>query len=278
VVGRVAEERITVLPGPPSIFQSILNHADFASFPLDSLRLSVTGAAVVPVELIDRMKTQLDLDVVITAYGLTETHGTATINEQTDSIETIATTVGHPLDGLELRIVNDDGIDQPTGSPGEVLVRGFNVMSEYFNAPEATKATLDADGWLATGDVGSLDARGYLRIVDRKKDILIVGGFNVSPAEVESILLRRDDLAQVALVAVPDERLGEVGVAFAVPRPGTAPDPAEIVTWSREHMANFKAPRHVFLVDSLPTNPSGKILKPELRTRAAALVGPETTA
>ena len=272
VVARVAEERITVLPGPPSIFQSLLNHPDFASFPLDTLRLSVTGAAVVPVELIDRMKTQLELDIVITAYGLTETHGTATICEQSDSIETIATTVGHPLEGLELRIVDDDGIDQPVGSPGEVLVRGFNVMSEYFNAPEATKATVDADGWLATGDVGSLDARGYLRIVDRKKDILIVGGFNVSPAEVESIVLRRDDIAQVALVAVPDERLGEVGAAFAVPRPGTSPEPAEIIAWCRDHMANFKAPRYFFLVDSLPTNPSGKILKPELRTRAAALV------
>ena len=275
VVDRVAEERITVLPGPPSIFQSILNHADFASFPLDTLRLSITGAAVVPVELIDRMKTQLDLDVVITAYGLTETHGTATINEQSDSIETIATTVGHPLDGLELRIVDDDGIDQAVGAPGEVLVRGFNVMSEYFNAPEATKATLSADGWLATGDVGSLDERGYLRIVDRKKDILIVGGFNVSPAEVESIILRRQDIAQVAVVAVPDERLGEVGAAFAVPRPGTNPDPAEIVAWCRDHMANFKAPRFVFLVDSLPTNPSGKILKPELRARAATLVETE---
>jgi acyl-CoA synthetase (AMP-forming)/AMP-acid ligase II len=277
VVNRVAAERITVLPGPPSIFQSILNHADFASFPLDSLRLSVTGAAVVPVELIERMRTQLDLDVVLTAYGLTETHGTATICEQSDSIETIATTVGHPLDGLELRIVDDDGVDQPTGAAGEVLVRGFNVMSEYFNAPDATKATLDADGWLATGDVGSLDARGYLRIVDRKKDILIVGGFNVSPAEVESILLRREDIAQVAVVAVPDERLGEVGAAFAVPRPGTTPDPAEIIAWCRDHMANFKAPRHVFLVDSLPTNPSGKILKPELRSRAAALAGADTT-
>jgi HIP---CoA ligase len=273
VVARVAEEQITVLPGPPSIFQSILNHADFASFPLGSLRLSITGAAVVPVELIARMKSDLELDIVITAYGLTETHGTATICEQTDTIETIATTVGHPLDGLELRIVDDDGVDQPVGSPGEVLVRGFNIMSEYFNAPAATKATLDADGWLATGDVGSLDERGYLRIVDRKKDILIVGGFNVSPAEVESILLRRDDIAQVALVAVPDERLGEVGAAFAVPRPGTNPDPDEIVAWSRDHMANFKAPRYVFLVDSLPTNPSGKILKPELRTRAAALTG-----
>ncbi len=273
VVDRVAEERITVLPGPPSIFQSILTHPDFDSFPLDTLRLSVTGAAVVPVELIASMKTDLGLDSVITAYGLTETHGTVTICEQSDTIETVATTVGHPLDGLALRIVDDDGGDRPTGEPGEVLVRGFNVMSGYFNAPEATAAAVDPDGWLHTGDVGWLGEDGYLRIVDRKKDIFIVGGFNVSAAEVESIILRRDDVAEVAVVAAPDDRLGEVGAAFVVPRHGYSPDPVEVISWCREHMANFKAPRYVQLVDALPTTSTGKIQKPELRSRAAMLVG-----
>lgn len=273
VVDRVAEERITVLPGPPAIFQSLLNHPDFPRFPLDSLRLSVTGAAVVPVELIARMKADLRLDSVITAYGLTETHGTVTICEPSDSIETIATTVGHPLDGLGLRIVDDDGNDQPTGGPGEVLVRGFNVMSEYFNAPDATAAAVDPGGWLHTGDVGYLGEDGYLRIVDRKKDILIVGGFNVSAAEVESVLLRRDDIAQAAVVAAPDERMGEVGAAFVVARSGHTVDPAEVVAWCRQQMANFKAPRYVYLVDALPTNSTGKVQKPELRTRAKELVG-----
>lgn len=273
VIDRVAEERITVLPGPPSIFQSILNHPDFAAFPLDSLRLSVTGAAVVPTELIARMKSDLGLDSVITAYGLTETHGTVTICEPSDTIETIATTVGHPLDGLALQIVDDDGKDQPTGQPGEVLVQGFNVMNEYFGAPEATAAAIDDEGWLHTGDVGSLREDGYLRIVDRKKDILIVGGFNVSAAEVESIILRRDDVAQVAVVAAPDERMGEVGAAFVVPRSGHRPDPAELISWCREHMANFKAPRYVQLVEALPTTSTGKVLKPELRSRAERLIG-----
>jgi acyl-CoA synthetase (AMP-forming)/AMP-acid ligase II len=272
VVERIAEERVTVLPGPPAIFQSILNDPGFADFPLDTLRLSVTGATVVPVELIARMKSDLALDVVITAYGLTETHGTATICEQTDSIETIATTVGHPLDGLELRIVDDDGVEQATGDPGEVLIRGFNVMTEYFNAPEATATAVDPDGWLHTGDVGFVGADGYLRIVDRKKDILIVGGFNVSAAEVESIILRRDDVAQVAVVAAPDERMGEVGAAFVVARAGTAPDPSELIAWCRDQMANFKAPRYVHLVESLPMTSTGKILKPELRARAAELL------
>jgi acyl-CoA synthetase (AMP-forming)/AMP-acid ligase II len=271
VVERVAEEQITVLPGPPSIFQSILTHPDLTSFAIDSLRLSVTGAAVVPVELIARMKSDLRLDSVITAYGLTETHGTVTICEQSDTIETIATTVGHPLDGLTLRIVDDGGADQPTGQPGEVLVRGFNLMTEYFNAPEATAAAVDPGGWLHTGDVGYLGEDGYLRIVDRKKDIFIVGGFNVSAAEVESIILRRDDVAHVAVVAAPDERMGEVGAAFVVPRPGANPDPAEIIAWCREHMANFKAPRYIHLVDALPTTSTGKVRKPELRSRAETL-------
>jgi len=213
---------------------------------------------------------------VITAYGLTETHGTATICEQSDTIETIATTVGHPLVGLSLRIVDDEGKDQPGGEPGEVLIKGFNVMTEYFNAPEATAAALDPEGWLRTGDVGFLGDDGYLRIVDRIKDILIVGGFNVSASEVESVMLRRDDITQVAVVAAPDDRLGEVGAAFIVPRPGLRPDPDEVISWCREHMANFKAPRSVHLVDALPITSTGKVQKPELRRRAAKLLGGET--
>jgi HIP---CoA ligase len=276
VVERIAGERITVLPGPPSIFQSLLNHPDFASFPLESLRLSVTGAAVVPVELIARMRDDLGLESVITAYGLTETHGTVTICEQTDSVETIATTVGHPLDGLELRVVDDDGADVPVGDAGEVLVRGFNLMSGYFHAPEATAMAIDGDGWLHTGDVGILRPDGYLRIVDRKKDIIIVGGFNVSPAEVESVILRRDDIAQVAVVGVPDERLGEVGTAFVVARGGATLDLEGLGLWCREHMANYKVPRYFHALDQLPTNPSGKILKPELRTKASALLDRST--
>jgi len=199
VVARVRDEAITILPGPPSVFQLILAHPDVATFPLGTLRMSVTGAAVVPVELISAIRSVLHLETVVTAYGLTETHGTATICEQDDPVETIATTVGHPLDGLELRILNDDGNDVVAGTLGEVVIRGFNVMSGYFNAPEATAAGI-VDGWLHTGDIGAVRSDGYLRIVDRKKDIVIVGGFNVSPAEVEAAMLHRPEVAQVAVV------------------------------------------------------------------------------
>jgi acyl-CoA synthetase (AMP-forming)/AMP-acid ligase II len=271
VAERVSQERITVLPGPPSIFQSLLSHSDFASFDLHTLRLSVTGAAVVPVELIGRMREQLRLDSVITAYGLTETHGTATICEQSDSIETIATTVGHALAGLELRIVGEDGNDVAVGTQGEVLVRGFNLMSGYFRSPEATATTIDSEGWLHTGDVGILTPKNYLSIIDRKKDIIIVGGFNVSPAEVESIILRRSDVAQVAVIGLTDDRLGEVGVAFVVANPETTVDKDELLSWCRDHMANYKVPRFAEIIDRLPMNPSGKVRKPELRNLATEL-------
>jgi len=270
VMERVAAERITFLPGPPSVFQSILNHPDLDRFDVSSLRLSVTGAATVPVELIERMRLELGLESVVTAYGLTETHGTVTACLGTDPAETIATTVGRPLDGLELRVVDDGGRDVGAGATGEVWVRGFNVTEGYFSDPEATAEAL-TDGWLHTGDVGFVGDDGYLRLVDRKKDLVIVGGFNVAPAEVERVLLRRDDVAQVAVVAAPDQRLGEVCAAFVVARPGTEPEPDELRAWCRDRLANYKVPRHVVIVGSLPVNASGKVQKTALREQARRL-------
>jgi HIP---CoA ligase len=265
VVARIREERITVLPGPPSVFQSILTHPNFESFPLETLRLSVTGAAVIPVALIEEMRDRLGPESVVTAYGLTETHGTATICEQSDPMATIATTVGHPLDGLELRIVDDEGAEQPPEGAGEVLVRGFNLMTEYFGDADATRQAIDSGGWLHTGDVGFVGTDGYLRIIDRKKDIVIVGGFNVSSAEVEAMVRQHPDIAQVAVVAAPDTRLGEVTAGFVVPRASRQVDAVELMEWCRDRMANFKVPRHVEVVTALPLNASGKVLKRELR-------------
>lgn len=265
----VAEERISVLPGPPSIFQSILSHPSLAAFDISSLRLSVTGAAVVPVQLIERMRAELQLSVV-TAYGLTETHGTATACWGSDSAETIATTVGLPLEGLDIRIVDDEGRDLPVGGSGEILVRGFNVTAGYVGDLEATSAAI-VDGWLRTGDIGYLREDGYLSLVDRKKDIYIVGGFNVSSAEIEAMILRCDDVAQVAVVGAPDERLGEVGAAFVVERSGHSVDTDALIEWCREHMANYKVPRHIYIVESLPVNASGKIQKVLLREQARSL-------
>jgi len=164
-------------------------------------------------------------------------------------------------------IVDDDGAPVATGGLGEIVIRGYNVMRGYLDDPAATAETIDAAGWLRTGDIGALDDRGNLRITDRKKDMFIVGGFNAYPAEIEATLVRHPAVAHVAVVGAPDDRLGEVGVAFVVPRPGVTVTADDLISWSRDRMANFKVPRRIILVDALPQNASGKVLKGELRAR-----------
>lgn len=251
----VAEHRITVLPGPPTIYQTLLDHPKRAEYDLSSLRFAVTGAATVPVVLIERMQTELDIDIVLTAYGLTESNGFGTMCRADDDAVTVATTCGRPIADFELRI----------GDQGEVLLRGPNVMLGYLDDPEATAATIDADGWLHTGDIGKLDAAGNLQITDRLKDMYICGGFNVYPAEVEQVLARLDGVLDAAVIGVPDERLGEVGRAFLVTRPGFDLDERAVIAYTREHLANFKTPRSVRFVDTLPRNAGGKVVKPLLR-------------
>jgi acyl-CoA synthetase (AMP-forming)/AMP-acid ligase II len=271
VMGLVAAERISMLPGPPALYQSLLN-ADLSGYDAASLRLAVTGAASVPVDLVRRMREELGFASVVTAYGLTETTGTVSTCRHDDPIEVIATTSGRPIAGVEVRVVGRDSADAPTGEPGEVWVRGYNVMRCYFDAPEATAEAFAPDGWLRTGDIGIVDAGGNLRITDRIKDMFIVGGFNAYPAEIESMISRHPDVAQVSVVGAPDQRLGEVGFAYVVPRPGGALTAAGLIAWCRGQMANFKVPRHVEFVTALPLNPSGKVVKFELRERARKVV------
>ena len=256
----VQEQRITVLPGPPTIYQTLLDHPSRKDFDLSSLRFAVTGAAIVPVVLIERMQSELDFDIVLTAYGLTEASGFGTMCRPDDDPVTVATTCGRPIADFELRIdsPDDDGA-------GEVLLRGPNVMLGYLDDPTATAATIDGDGWLHTGDVGTVDDSGNLRITDRLKDMYICGGFNVYPAEVEQTLARLDGVADVAVIGVPDDRLGEVGRAFIVPRPGAQLDEETVITYTRKHLANFKTPRSVVFLDKLPRNAGGKVVKPTLR-------------
>jgi acyl-CoA synthetase (AMP-forming)/AMP-acid ligase II len=267
VLVRIAEERVTVLPGPPTLYRSVLDHPDRDRYDLSSLRVAVTGAADIPVELIRRVHAELPFSIVITGYGLTE-GGTATATSPDDGPETIATTVGRPRPGFELRVVDGEGADVPQGQPGEVLLRGPSVMSAYLDDPEATAEAFTADGWLRTGDLGVLDDAGCLRIVGRSKDMFIVGGFNAYPAEIENLLLRHPAIAQAVVIGVPDARLGEVGMAFVVARPGVAMGGDEVIAWARAHMANYKVPRIVELVDELPLNATGKVMKDLLRKRA----------
>jgi acyl-CoA synthetase (AMP-forming)/AMP-acid ligase II len=191
-----------------------------------------------------------------------------------DDPETIATTSGRAIPDVEVLCVDESGREVPRGEPGEVVVRGYNVMQGYFDDPEETRKAIDAAGWLHTGDVGVMDARGYLRITDRIKDMFIVGGFNCYPAEIENQIYGLPGVAQVAVVGIPDARLGEVGMAFIVPAPGAGLTPESVIAFCRENMANYKVPRRVEIVDVLPTNASGKIMRFALREGASATGSP----
>jgi len=267
VMQRVEEERITMLPGPPAIFQTMLHHPDLEQFDLTTLRLSVTGAAPIPTQMIVDMRERLGFENVVTGYGLTEAHGIATMCRHDDDPETIAQTDGRPIPGVEIRLVTPAGDEAALGEPGEVLVKGFNLMKGYLDDPESTAEAIDEHGWLHTGDVGVLDAGGNLTITDRIKDMFIVGGFNAYPAEIEEIMAGHDLVDQVAVVGVPHERLGEVGMAFVVGDPQRL-DPNALLAWCRENMANYKVPRYVEIVDALPLNAVGKVVKYQLRERA----------
>ena len=251
----IRDERATVLPGAPTIFQTLLDEPARSEYDLSSLRLAVTGASVVPVVLVERMQSDLGLETVLTAYGQTETMGFITTCRPSDDDVTVATTCGRAYPGMEIRI----------GEQGEIEARGEMVMHGYLDDPENTAKTIDPDGWLHTGDVGEIDADGNLRITDRLKDMYINGGFNVYPAEIEQTLARLDGVVESAVIGVPDDRMGEVGKAFIVRREGSTLTEQDVLDFCREHLANFKRPRTVEFVASLPRNASGKALKTELR-------------
>jgi acyl-CoA synthetase (AMP-forming)/AMP-acid ligase II len=246
----VEKEKITVLPGAPTIYHELLAARGRGGHDMSSLRVAVTGAADIPVDLIRRIKEELPFQSIMTGYGLTEA-GTITASRQGDSFEDIATTVGLPCDGFEMRIADD----------GEVLARGFAVMKGYFDDPVATAEAIDADGWLHTGDLGTMDANGRLKIIGRKKDMFIVGGFNAYPAEIEGFLMQHPAVAQAAVIGVPDERVGQVGKAFIVLAAGESVSQDELIAWAKERMAGFKVPRSVKFIDALPLNATGKVQK-----------------
>nr|WBO78647.1 FadD3 family acyl-CoA ligase [Streptomyces sp. SBE_14.2] len=258
-LANLAAESVTVLPGPPTLLQCVLDHPSRRAYDLTSLRLVVTGAAVIPLRLVERLRTELGVETVLTAYGLSEATGIVTMCRRGDDPSVIASTSGRAIPGTEVRV------EAPQGTPGEVLVRGFNVMRGYYEDEAATSEALTRDGWLRTGDVGVLDEAGNLRVTDRVKDMYIVGGFNAYPAEIENLLALHPDVAEAAVIGVPDPRLGEVGKAYVVRRPGAMLTADDLMAWSRREMANYKVPRSVEFVAELPRNASGKVLKGELR-------------
>ncbi|MGW0683992.1 FadD3 family acyl-CoA ligase [Streptomyces sp. NPDC002754] len=267
----IERERVSIMLGPPTIFQDLLAAPDRAHRDTSSLRISMTGGTTIPEPLIHAMKDELSFDIVMSAYGLTEASALVTTTRLGDTPATVARGNGRQIPDVDVRIADDAGKPAPTGGTGEIQVRGYTVTSGYWDDPEATAAAIGDDGWLRTGDIGSLDDEGNLAVVDRKKDMFIVGGFNAYPAEIERLLLGYGPVAEAAVIGVPDQRLGEVGCAYLVLRPGESATASDVIAWSRANMANFKVPRDVRFVDQLPRNASRKVLKHELR---AAFPGP----
>ena len=261
----IERDRINFLPGAPTIFQMLISRKREKSFDTSSLRGGTTGAATVPPILIEQIREELGIRDIITAYGMTECVN-ITGCRPGDPVELIANTCGAAIPGNEVIIAGEDGRELPRGETGEIRVRGTGVMLGYLDDPAATAEAIDAEGWLHTGDIGTMDENGYVRITDRMKDMYISGGFNVYPAEVEKLLSAHPAIAMAAVVGVPDERMGEVGRAFVVLRNDDATSETELIAWSRDNMANYKVPRSFAFVHDLPRNASGKVLKTELRS------------
>ncbi|MEE3849658.1 AMP-binding protein [Gordonia sp. LSe1-13] len=266
LLAMIERERITVLPGPPTIFTTLINHPRRSEFDTSALRFSIAGATTVPDVLFREMREILGFDTVAQAYGLTECP-VVTLSRANEDLDHIAETTGPPVSGLEVRIAGSTGESLPPGEDGEILIRGESVMMGYFDDPEATAASIDPEGWLHTGDVGRVDQHGCVTLTGRIKDMFIVGGFNVYPAEVEQTLSTHPKIAEAAVVGVPDVRLGSVGHAFVVPVPGAEPEVVELQAFCSEHLANFKVPRGFTIGTELPRNATGKVLKDSLRAR-----------
>jgi long-chain acyl-CoA synthetase len=263
-------ERVTVFCGVPTMYWALMGHEPAPDLDLPAiaarLRLCVSGGAALPLEVLRGFEERFQAPI-LEGYGLSETSPVACFN-QLDAPRKPGT-IGTPVWGVDMRVVDEADRPLPPGQPGEVVIRGHNVMKGYFGRPEET-AEVIRDGWLHTGDVGVVDEDGYFRIVDRLKDLIIRGGFNVYPREVEEVLLTHPALAQAAVIGVPDARVGEEIVAVVTLKPGASATPESLVAWARDILAAYKYPRQFHLVERLPLNATGKVLKRELRAAVSA--------
>ena len=258
----IASKGVTVVAGVPAMFEAWLDAADVAPDTFSGVRLAVSGAAPLGAETAEAFAQQFGV-VVHEGYGLTEASPIVTTAAVSDELR--AGSIGPALPGVEVQLVDVDGTAVLPGDPGEIWVRGPNVFPGYWRADDATRTVLTPDGWLRTGDIAVADESGWLRIVDRAKDLVIVSGFNVYPAEVEDVLLAHPDVAEAAVVGEPDPRTGERILAFVVPTPGHQPDPAALSAWTARQLARYKCPRHIEIVAELPRSFVGKLLRRELR-------------
>jgi acyl-CoA synthetase (AMP-forming)/AMP-acid ligase II len=266
----VAAERPGILLGAPTMFIMMLDHPDLATTDISSVRQLLTGGAVVPPALAGRVEAEFGAPLSI-VFAQTEASPVITQTAPQDTAEDRAHTLGRPLPQTEVKIVDPaSGQTVAPGVIGELCTRGYHVMTGYFRDPDKTAAAIDADGWLHTGDLASMDERGYCQIGGRLKDLIIRGGENIYPREIEQVLFEHPTVADVAVVGVPDAKWGEQVAAFVRPAPGRTPDPAELFAYCREHLAPHKTPRYWTVLEEFPQTPSGKIQKFVLRERFVA--------
>lgn len=272
VMKTIQEEKVSVMPGPPTIFETIISEPSRENYDISSLRLVTTGATTVPVRLVERIREELGIEDVRTAYGLTESCGVVSVTRRNDPAKLVATTSGCPLPDVEIKCIDTSGNIVPIGEPGEILIRGYNVMSGYLDNPIATGRAIDNEGWLHTEDLGVIDDNGYIQIMDRLNDMFIVGGFNCYPAEVEQKIAILSGVDQVAVVGAGDQRLGEVGHAFIVREVESSLTEESVLSDCKEMLANYKVPRYITFLEALPRNSLGKVMKNILADRSQKLL------
>jgi long-chain acyl-CoA synthetase len=266
----IQRDRVNTFLGVPTMYGAMLNHAGHESFDTSSLDLCVSGGAAMPVEVLRGFEQAFDCKI-LEGYGLSETSAISTFNRP--DRERKPGSIGLPTERMELKLVDDDGHEVAPGEVGEIAVRGATVMNGYWNKPEATAEALDADGWLRTGDMARVDEDGYYFIVDRKKEMIIRGGFNVYPREIEEVIYEHPAVREAAVIGVPDPSLGEeIGAAIAL-REDAHVTPDELREFTKSRVAAYKYPRRVWFVDELPKGPTGKILKRAIEVPAEVASG-----
>ena len=255
-------DRVTVFMGVPTMFAAMLHHADAGERDTSALEVCVSGGAAMPAEIMRGFEEQFSCQI-LEGYGLSETSPVASFNRR--DRERKPGSIGLPVDGIEMRLIDDAGDDVPQGEPGEVAIRGHNVMKGYWRREEATAEAIDGDGWFKTGDIATVDEDGYFFIVDRKKELVIRGGFNIYPREIEEVLYEHPAIREAAVIGVPHDDLGEEVAAAVALKSGADADPDELRDFVKQRVAAYKYPRKVWVVDELPKGPTGKILKREIK-------------
>ncbi|MDA0162481.1 long-chain fatty acid--CoA ligase [Solirubrobacter ginsenosidimutans] len=261
----IARDRVTVLEGVPTMYHAMLNAPGHEDADTSSLRVCVTGGSAMPGEIMKQFEQAFDC-MILEGYGLSETSPVASFNHP--DAERKAGSIGTPIAGVEMKVVDDDGADVEQGGVGEIVIRGHNVMKGYWGRPDAT-ADVMRDGWFATGDMATVDEDGYFFIVDRKKDMIIRGGYNVYPREIEEVLYEHPAVSEVAVVGVPDDSLGEEVAAAVVLKTGAEASADDLRAYARERVAAYKYPRQIWFSEALPKGPTGKILKREIKAPEA---------